>query len=197
MAIENGYCTLSQVKASLRITDSVDDELLELAVEAASREIDTHTERQFYQTTETRVFTARDSYVCEIDDLASLTSLKTQDDGEGTFDTVWTSTDYQLEPLNGYSSGIDYPFTHIRAIGDFVWPILGGEALVQVEGTFGWPSVPTAIKQATVILASRIYKRNDSPLGVTGFGDLGMIRVSRVDPDVAALCDPYRRMRMA
>jgi len=42
MAITNGYCTLAQIKASAGITDTVDDVLLELAVEAASREIDAH-----------------------------------------------------------------------------------------------------------------------------------------------------------
>jgi hypothetical protein len=61
---------------------------------------------------------------------------------------------------------------------------------------FGWPSVPIAIKQATIIQASRIFKRLDSPLGVAGFGDLGAIRVTRdLDPDVAQLVMPYKRMR--
>ena len=40
MAITNGYCSLNQIKAALRITDSVDDALLEMAVESASRMID-------------------------------------------------------------------------------------------------------------------------------------------------------------
>ena len=35
MAITNGYATLAQVKASLRITDSVDDDLIELAIEGS------------------------------------------------------------------------------------------------------------------------------------------------------------------
>ena len=49
----------------------------------------------------------------------------------------------------------------------------------------------TAIKQACIILAGRQFKRYDSPLGVAGFGDLGAMRVSRVDPDVATLIEPY------
>ncbi len=40
MAITNGYATLAQVKAALRITDSVDDPLLEMAIESGSRAID-------------------------------------------------------------------------------------------------------------------------------------------------------------
>ena len=52
MALTNAYCTLNQVKASLRIpvSDTVDDDLLELAINSASRDIDQATERQFYST---------------------------------------------------------------------------------------------------------------------------------------------------
>ena len=42
MAIANGYASLSQIKAALRIGagDATDDALLEMAVESASRLID-------------------------------------------------------------------------------------------------------------------------------------------------------------
>jgi hypothetical protein len=43
----------------------------------------------------------------------------------------------------------------------------------------------------------RQFKRYDSPLGVAGFGDIGVMRVSRVDPDVAALLEPYVKVRVA
>jgi hypothetical protein len=47
-----------------------------------------------------------------------------------------------------------------------------------------------------VIQAARIFKRNDSPLGVAGFGDMGVLRVGRsLDPDVQQLVDPYRLVR--
>jgi hypothetical protein len=197
MAITNGYCTLAQVKTSLRITDSVDDALLELAVEAASREIDSVTERQFFPTTATRIYRPQDSYITQIDDLNTLTTLKTSSAADGTFDITWSATDYQLEPLNGLAGGITTPATQIRAVGDYTFPLDGGEATVQVVGSFGFATTPTAIKQATVLLASRIFKRNDSPLGVAGFGDLGVIRVSRLDPDIDAMISPYKKVRFA
>jgi hypothetical protein len=197
MAITNGYATLAQIKASLRITDSVDDDLLELAIETASREIDGVCERQFFQTAVTRVYAPRDSYVTEIDDLVSVTSIKTSSAADGIFDTTWTNNDYQLEPLNGVAGGLSVPQNVIRAVGDYTFPIDGQEATVQVIGTFGFSAIPTAIEQATVILGSRIFKRNDAPLGVTGFGDLGVIRVTKIDPDVEAMIMPYKRIRFA
>jgi hypothetical protein len=197
MAITNGYCTLAQIKNSAGITDSVDDDLLELAVEAASREIDWATERQFFQTSATRVYTPRDSYVTDIDDLVAVTTIKTSSAADGTFDTTWDTTDYQLEPLNGLAGGIVSPANSIRAVGDYNFPMSGGEATVQVVGTFGFSSVPTQITQATVLLGSRIFKRNDSPLGVAGFGDIGVIRVGRLDPDVEVMIAPFKKVRFA
>lgn len=195
--ITNGYCSLADVKAALRITDSVDDPILELAVESASRQIDGHAERVFFSEQDTRVFTPSDSFVCVIDDLVTLTSLKTASDAKGVFDVTWDANDKQLEPLNGRSGGIASPFTQIRAVGDYLFPTVGQEATVQVIGTFGFGTVPTAIKQASILLASRQYKRYDSPLGVTGFSDLGVIRVSNIDPDIAKLVEPFMRVRTA
>lgn len=197
MAIYNGYCTLAQLKASLRITDSVDDDLLELAIEAASRQIDSYCERVFYNQTTTRIFAPLDSYLLPIDDMQAISSLKTSSKADGTFDTTWQSTDYQLEPLNQKLGGDPWPYTQIRAVGNYLFPTYNQEATVQITATWGFYSTPTMVKQATVLLASRLFKRNDSPLGVAGFGDIGVMRVSRVDPDVAALLEPYVKVRAA
>jgi hypothetical protein len=199
MAVTNGYCTLAQLKAALRVSDSVDDDLLELAIESASREIDGYCERVFFSTSATRIYAPQNIYLVETDDIVSVTSVKTSTNGL-TFDTTWASTDYQLEPLNGLAGGISTPFNQIRAIGDYLWPaytpqtIFHLEASVQVVGVFGFSAIPTAIRQATVILAMRIFKRLDSPLGIAGFGDMGQMRVGRFDPDVEALVAPFRKV---
>ena len=198
MAITNGYCTLAQIKAAARIQDSVDDSLLEMAVESASRAIDGHAGRYFYSSgTATRYFTADESFICEIDDLAGTAlTLQSSSNAQRNFDVTWAVGDYQLEPTNGVVDGLGVPYTRIRAVQNYLFPIQGGDALVKVTGVFGWPAVPTSITQACVIQASRIFKRLDSPLGIAGFGDMGAMRVSRyLDPDVEQLVAPYRRMR--
>jgi hypothetical protein len=200
MAITNGYCTLTQIKAGLRVTDSIDDTLLEMAVESASRAIDSYCNRVFYSTgtAVVRYYSPVDSYLCDIDDLVSLTSLFTNsDETQSSYNIQWTSEDRQLEPLNGLADGQPTPFTRIRAIGDYTFQTLNGEASVKVTGVFGYSAVPIAITQATVIQASRIYKRLDSPLGIIS-GELGTMRVgTRLDPDVAQLVDGFRKVRMA
>jgi hypothetical protein len=198
LAITNGYCSLQEIKAALRITDSIDDSLLETAVESASRLVDGFAGRNFYSNgSATRYFTPEDRIVCEIDDLISLTRLEVSADLDGVYDQVWAATDYQLEPLNGRADGLTgWPATRIRAVGDFVFGTNIGEASVKVIGTWGWTAAPVAIKQATIIQGSRIFKRLDSPLGVLSAPDLGYIRVgTRLDPDVQQLVEPYRLAR--
>jgi hypothetical protein len=198
MSVTNGYCTLADVKAAARITDAVDDALIEIAIEAASREIDGVCNRVFYSTSGTRVYQNVDSFITNTDDIISITTLKTSDDGV-IYDTTWTTADYQLEPLNGVSGGLVQPFTRIRAIGDYLFPVwsvtgtYGNKASVQIAGVFGWSAVPTAVRQACILLAMRHWKRYDSPLGVAGFGDIGAIRVGRTDPDVQALLAPFMK----
>jgi hypothetical protein len=204
MAITNGYVTLSEVKLALRINDNEDNDLLELSIEAASREIDGYCERVFYNAgTASRVYIPTDNFLTETDDLVTLTQLRTSSTGE-SFDTTWNlSTDVQLEPLNGVSGGLVQPYTRLRAIGDYLFPVWdprnvnANEATVQVTGVYGWASVPKAIKQAALLLSLRQFKRYDSPLGVAGFGDIGVVRVGRFDPDVESLVAPFRKVRMA
>ena len=198
MAITNGYATLADLKAALRITDSVDDSLIEISIEAASREIDGHCNRVFYSTSGTRVYNPVDTFVTNTDDIVSVTTLKTSSNAEA-YDQTWKTSDFQLEPLNGVSGGIVQPYTRIRAVGDYLFPIwsvgstYNNFAPVQVVGVFGWSAVPTAVKQATILLAMRQFKRYDSPLGVAGFSDIGAIRVGRTDPDVEALLQPFKK----
>ena len=206
MAITNGYTTRNQIKAALRIgtADTIDDELIDNCAGAASRLIDGYCNRKFWSvgSATSRVYTAEDDYYCSIDDIAGTAlTLKTSSLADGVFDVTWTVTDYQLEPLNGNLDGLTWSYDKIRAVGDYLFPNVnanyGSQALVQVTATFGWPSVPEPVTQATIIQASRLFKRYDSPLGVAGFGDMGAIRVSRaLDPDVAQLVEPYRRMRL-
>lgn len=205
MAITNGYATLADVKGALRITDTIDDALLEVAIESASRLIDGYCNRYFWlgPTGEQRYYYANDSYITWIDDCVSVDSLDTCGNLYYLYNVHWNfavqqdgSKDYELLPVNKLANGSYSPFTAIRAVGHYLFPILGDNALVRVTGQFGWASVPTAVKQATIIQASRIYKRLESPLGVAGISDIGIMRVGRgLDGDVQQLVEQYRLMR--
>lgn len=195
MAITNGYCTLAQIKAATRITDGIDDALLEMAVESASRLIDAECDRNFYSSgTATRDFIPNDSFVVDTDDLTSIVSVKLDDAGNLDFPVTLAVTDYQTEPVNQKVSGNAFPITRLRMIGDHLLPVWGRQATVRIEGVYGFTPTPIQVTQACVIQAGRIFKRNESFLGVAGWGDLGAIRVGKVDPDVSMLIRPFKKI---
>jgi hypothetical protein len=194
MAITNGYCTLAELKARLAITDSVDDGVLKAVVEAASRAIDNWTDRVFYATTATRYFTAEDGDLLFVDDLLTVTTLKTisqNSAGARTYGDTWATVDYDLEPFNST------PKTRIRINpgGRYAFPT---EAKgVEIVGSWGYASTaPDAINEACLLQAARLFKRKDSPFGVAGTPETGTMALPRLDPDVRMLLEPYRRLEV-
>ena len=43
--------------------------------------------------------------------------------------------------------------------------------------------------EAILILAGRLYARRNSPEGVSGWGELGVIRILGTDPDITSLLE--------
>jgi hypothetical protein len=198
LAVTNAYCTLADVKAALRITDTIDDALLENSINSASRMIDQYCNRYFYSTSanEVRYYQANDGFICWIDDAQSISEIKTSSTDPLIFDTTWQAGDYQVLPANRWANGAYYPITGITATDNYLFPVWADMALVKVTGQFGWASVPEPIKFACIIQASRLFKRLESPLGVAGVSDIGIMRVgANIDGDVAQLINPFRLLR--
>jgi len=198
LAITNGYCSLADVKASLRITDTIDDALIENSINSASRLIDQYCNRYFYSSAagEIRYYQANDGFTCWIDDAQNISSVETAVTDPTIFDTTWGVGDYQVLPANRTANGGYYPITAITATDNYLFPVWADMALVKVTGQFGWSSVPDPIKFACIIQASRLFKRLESPLGVAGVSDMGIMRVgSNIDGDVAQLINPFRLLR--
>lgn len=184
------YVTLTELKSWLGIDGG--DEALEVCAYAASRAIDAVCNRRFYpDTTATaRTFHASGSYGADVDDFYTTTGLivKTDTAGNGGYGTTWAATDYQVEP---FTPAEGWPYTRLTAVGDYTFSRTAIPFL-QVTAKWGWEATPDEIRVAARIQASRIYHRRNSPQGVAGFGDLGVVRVSnRVDPDVEMLVRPY------
>lgn len=62
---------------------------------------------------------------------------------------------------------------------------------MRITAQFGWPAVPDDISEAALIQAARLFKRKDSPEGVIGNAEWGVVRLSRRDPDVWNLIEQY------
>ncbi len=188
MSITNGYLTLAEAQAYTGEPGGSINPQLEDAVTSVSRMIDGYCQRHFWQSAAAtaRLFTAVDPYTIQFgafNDLVSAASV-TQN---GTAVTA-----YRLEPRN-VSGPETRPYTSIRLTsGTFTESRPDALSEVTVTGVWGWPAVPAAVKQACRLQVARMFKRADSPLGVAGFGEFGVIRITTLDPDVRALLQPYR-----
>ena len=193
------YVALSELKTALGISGSADDTYLNLAIDAAEKSINDLCGRKFTADSSASARTYRaQPYLAVTDDISPLTGLvvKTDTAADGTFDTTWASTDYQVEPLNNLTKGRSG--NNLRAIGSYTYPVYGdGQVSVEVTAKWGWPAVPDPVKQATLMMSSRLYGRKASPMGVIGVGDFGPVRISRTDPDIAALLMDYKRAGVA
>lgn len=194
-AVNTLYCSLEELKSRLGIADTDDDFEALFAIQAACRSIDDITGRYFWRGSDTRTYAPVNTTWLGVDDLVSITTLKTDDDADGVFETTWTTGNYQLLVAPGrYNTtykGVQWPYTIIKAIGNF-WPVpnpYGRDNLIEVAGVFGWPAVPSTIKQAALIAAADLFKIKDAPFGIAGTGEFA-IRV-RENARVMALITSY------
>jgi len=177
------------------ITDLDDDALLEVIVEDVSRWIDDVTGRRFYSASETRYYTATQTANVFVDDLLSVTTLKTDSDGDRTYETTWTTSDYDLLPFNASTDGKPYTRVDVNSQGSYTFPVTVKG--IEIVGSFGYASTaPGPIRRACLIMCERIVRRKDAPLGIAGIGGIGELRlIAARDPDVMNLLAAYRAGR--
>ena len=165
------------------------------SIASASRAIDEYCGRRFWKdadATQVRYYTPLDSRCVSIDDAVSVGTVQVDWDGDGTFETTLTTSDYTLDPLNAAADGKPYEEIRIRP-WTLCLPYWNG--CVKVTGQFGWSAVPDQVKTATMLLSEKLVKRvREAPFGVVGVGaDSLPVRVIRTDPEMATLLDPLVR----
>lgn len=184
------YAQVAELKEYVGIPtdDEVDDGELAGKIAAASRAVDKSARRQFgkVDALELRTYTAQaragGMYVV-IDDLMDVTDMTVSVAGVAV-------TPARLWPSNAPQMGRPY---------ERLW--LPGATIncdpdaVEISALWGWAAVPDTIKEATLLQASRLTSRRNSPFGVAGSPDLGseLRLLAKVDPDVAVMVRSYTR----
>lgn len=199
MTITNGYAALDDYKLRFmdgNVDDHKDDEYLEDIIESVSRQIDEICGRRFFQASETRYYTATSWKLCFTDDFTAVTTLKTDRDGDLTYEETWDTGDYRLMPVNSALDSKPYTWLTLMPQGGQSFPVV--DNAVELAGTFGYSSTaPVMIKEACLLGAHRIRKRLDTPLGVSAAATLGQLQVRvselRGDPDFIAFLEPFMR----
>lgn len=193
------YVEFEELKTTLSLSGlSFADVDVKTALSSASRAIDQLCDRRFYadsDANQVRYYTPELAYELEVDDIVTVTSLKTDDAGDGTFENTWTlNVDYVREPLNAAADGEPWTKLCVHPSGSYLFPTAFPRS-VELTGKFGWAAVPAPIRQATTILTHRLLKRaREVPFGVSGLGlDGSVVRIMSQDPDVLTLVQPYCR----
>jgi hypothetical protein len=187
------YATVADLKHYLRVTDTVDDTDMAIDITAASRAIDRAAGgRQFgvlsaaVEWEYTAVYNRhRDCWVVYTEDFATTTGLAVVVDGV-------TVTDYRVGPSRAVAKGKVWTFI---TLGPTV-ACSGDPQGVKVTALWGWPAVPSGVKLACLLQASRFLARRDSPYGVAGSPSEGseMRLLATVDPDVRVSLGSYVRI---
>jgi hypothetical protein len=196
--VANEYADLPVLKQQLGLQadDATRDDLLNKALASASRSIDKTTGRRFWldPAPVARIYNPRGRVVRDVDgetllvdDIGSIAGLIVE---TGPAAGPWTAvTGYETTPDNALANGKAIEGL-LRANSIWSWQ-RGATTRVRVTARFGWPAVPDDITEAALIQASRLYKRKDSPEGIIGSAEWGVRNLSRRDPDVWALIEPY------
>lgn len=201
MAVTNGYCTVAELREHFGDPGTkLDAELLERAINAASRAIDRFCGRRFWldATAQDKVYRCGDAYYADVDDIGTTTGLvvKTDTTGDGTYATTWASTDYQLEPLNADTNEDAHAWWTLVAVDRYTFPLHERRTTLQVTARFGWSAVPDEVEEACILKAASLFKRKEAPFGIQSFGEFGAVRIGRNDPDVMALLHPYVKIKV-
>ena len=140
----NAYNNLTMLKSRLDITGTGNDtDLLALLV-AASRQMDKLTNRFFYVDATTRYFDGA-GIVIFPDDLLAVTTLKTDEDGDATFEVTMATTDYVLYPLNKFPK----VYAKISSDSDYGGFANGVRKGVEIAGNFGFGNGRSATPYST------------------------------------------------
>jgi hypothetical protein len=177
------------------VSDLDDDARLEQIITAISRAIDKACNRRFYAATETRVFSAIRSDLCLVDDLLSVTTLKTDDDGDRAYDETWAAADYDLLPVNAALNGEPYRRIESTPRGSKRFPT--HHKGVEIAGSFGYASTtPPEIREACILWSLRVFARRHAIFGIKGSTQFGEVylKLPPPDPDVMALLRPFRKV---
>jgi hypothetical protein len=202
MAWSPDYATTADLRAFMRIGDNEDDAVLTSAITAASRAVDQATNRQFglVAAPEPRDYPPRFDvrsrrWMIDVDDVMTTVGLTAHVDLDGDQTFTHEITDYGLLPSNSANRARPWT-TLVVQRASTVQPRDPTVDQVRVTARWGWTTVPDAIRNATLLQASRLVTRRDSPFGVAGSPDMGseLRLLAKVDPDVEVTVRPYRRV---
>lgn len=139
-SIANTYVGIDDLKSRMGIAGTGNDSILWATLNAASRALDRYCNRHFFVLADVRLFDIDDASAVTIPDLAAVTEILEDCDGDRVFETSRAASEYALYPLNAAptSSG-GRPYSEIRSdLGTGVDGFARGRSRLSIEGHWGY-----------------------------------------------------------
>jgi hypothetical protein len=208
MAWEPDYVTRAEFKAwaGIKEEDTTDDVKIDLVLPAACRAVDRfcsqHVFRQFGKLSSAAAFYYtprwdRDQlmWVAEIDDLMDTTGITIEVDTSNTktYTDDISSTGYILRPQDAIAK--NRPYTQVAILPtSSVQPTIYTDC-IKMTAPWGWTSVPSTVKEASMLQTNRINKRRTTPYNTTGNTKKGTQittnLIDQLDKDIEVMLEPF------
>lgn len=177
MAITDAYADAATYRTVISLDTQTEDQEITTDLTAVSRYMERKVGTCWNKdaTAVTRVFQPKGGRHLFIDDLVSVTTLKVDTDADGSFadETAYAATDYELLPRNAVDGPEAHPYTCIYIPTWSTKSIWVPTQLVEINGIWGWPSVPDRVKRACIHLTAIL--RLETPRATRTTSELGEI----------------------
>lgn len=185
------YCTWQDVALYLGLGGNADSGTLADLVAASMELVHDYCGWRFDTTSATYTFAPCHPYDLDLGDLplaSTGTVTITEDPNDsGVYSSTVAGSAVLYLPENAVVSGNVWPTTTVRRVSG-TWPSSAlGRRTVRIAGTFGWPAVPAAVKQATIAIAGWMHTNKAAP-NLSEFGP-----PSQRIPAAERLLGRYRR----
>uniref|UniRef100_A0A6M3IPP2 Putative head-tail connector n=2 Tax=viral metagenome TaxID=1070528 RepID=A0A6M3IPP2_9ZZZZ len=172
----HSYCSISEVKNVLGITSTTDDVMLRKICESSSQSVDQYTNRHFYTQPATKYFDG--AVILWVPDLLSITTLKTDEDGDGTYENTFDTT-FATGDVIPYGVGLEdtlntFPKVRleINPDGDYSSFASGVKKGVELAGIWGYGDGISATPYVSDTTITEDLTAGESAIDVTAVTNL-------------------------
>ncbi len=169
------YATIADLKGVLGITSTTDDTVMRKELEAASRAIDNYCNRTFMTQSSTKYFDGAGTRLW-IPDLLTITTLKTDEDGDGTFENTFQVATAPVDYLL-YGGGLEdaynlYPKVRIEINpdGDYGSFANGVKKGVEIAGVWGYGDGTSATPYVATTITGTVATTTGTSLTLSADG---------------------------
>lgn len=199
-AVTDSYASVEDYRAYFKGIDGTNDPRVQAALDTASRYIDSVAGGRFF--TKDAAVVARSFYPpyagrsLYVDDIASTSGLVIKSDVniDGTFETTFASTDYQLKPLTAAAGPEPTPWNCIYIPYWSTQALFVPQVPIQVTALWGHPSMPARVKTACMEIAAILLLT--SARATTRIDSMGVVMTPNAQARsiVMELITPYSRV---